>query len=64
MKTRAVVVIQKHVRRRIAQRNYKNMKHEQRHRLEALRLRDLEERELKKAGNKRYKEIADQRYRV
>ncbi|XP_046447605.1 myosin-VIIa-like isoform X1 [Daphnia pulex] len=63
MKTRAVVVIQKHVRRMIAQRNYKKMKYEQRHRLEALRLRDLEERELKKAGNKRYKEIADQRYR-
>jgi myosin-7 len=64
MKTRAVVVIQKHVRRRIAQRNYKEMKKEQRHRLEALRLRDLEERQLKKEGNKRYREIADQHYRV
>jgi hypothetical protein len=32
--------------------------------LEALRLRDLEERQLKKEGNKRYREIADQHYRV
>ncbi|KZS08627.1 Myosin-VIIa [Daphnia magna] len=63
MKTQAVVVIQKHVRRMIAQRRYKKMKYEQRHRLEALRMREQEERDLKKAGNKRYREIADQHYR-
>lgn len=38
--------------------------YEQRHRLEALRLRDQEERELKRAGNKRFREIADQHYKV
>ena len=32
------------------------------HKLEALRLRDQEERELKKAGNKHYKEIAERHY--
>uniref|UniRef100_A0A0P6FSC6 Unconventional myosin-X n=1 Tax=Daphnia magna TaxID=35525 RepID=A0A0P6FSC6_9CRUS len=63
MKTQAVVVIQKHVRRMIAQERYKKMKKEQRHRLEALRMREQEERDLKKAGNKRYREIADQHYR-
>jgi len=62
MKTRAAIVIQSHVRRMIAQRRYTNFKHEQRHRLEALRLRSQEERELKKAGNKRYREVAEQRY--
>jgi len=40
------------------------LQYEQRHRLEALRLRDQEERQLKKAGNKRYREIAEQHYRV
>lgn len=39
------------------------MKFEQRHKLEALRLRDIEERDLRKAGNKRSKEIADENYR-
>ena len=38
--------------------------YEQRHRLEALRMRDQEERQLKKSGNKRYKEVAEQHYRV
>jgi len=37
--------------------------YDQRHKLEALRLRDQEERELKKQGNKRYKEIAEKHYR-
>lgn len=37
--------------------------YDHRHRLEALRMRDQEERELKRAGNKRYREIAEQRYR-
>lgn len=35
-----------------------------RHHLEALRLKKKEERELKEAGNKRAKEIAEQNYRV
>ena len=64
MKLRAAIVIQSHVRRMIAQRRYKKLKYEQRHRLEALRMRDLEERQLKKAGNHRYKEIAEMHYRV
>ena len=64
MKTRAAIVIQKHVRRMIAQRRYKKIKYEQRHRLKFLRLREQEERELKKAGNKKYKEIAELHYRV
>ena len=63
-KTWAAIVIQSHVRRMIAQRHYKKFQYEQRHRLEALRLREQEERELKKAGNKRYKEIAEMHYRV
>jgi len=36
---------------------------EQRGKLEALRLRDQEEKEMKKQGNKRYKEIAEKNYR-
>ena len=36
---------------------------EQRHKLEALRLRDIEERDLRKGGNKRSREIADENYR-
>ena len=64
MKLRAAIVIQSHVRRMIAQRRYKKLKYEQRHRLEALRMRDLEERQLKKAGNHSYKEIAEMHYRV
>jgi len=48
----------------IAQRKYKKIKYEQRHILEALRLREQEERQLKKEGNKRYREIAEMRYRV
>jgi len=35
-----------------------------RHHIEALRLKKKEERELKEAGNKRAKEIAEQNYRV
>lgn len=64
VKTRAVVILQSHVRRMIAQRRYKNMRNEKQHLLKALQLRNMEERELKKAGNKRYKEIAEQHYRV
>ena len=63
-KWRAAVIIQSHVRRMIAQRKYKKIKYEQRHILEALRLREQEERQLKKEGNKRYREIAEMRYRV
>lgn len=59
----AIVKIQSHVRRMIAQRRYKKIKYDYRHHIEALRLRKLEERELKEAGNKRAKEIAEQNYR-
>jgi len=63
IKTRAAVILQSHVRRMIAQRRYKKLKYDQRHRLEILRMRDQEERELKKAGNKRWREIAEVHYR-
>jgi len=63
MKARAAILIQSHVRRMIAQKRYTKFKYEQRHRLEALRMRDQEERQLKKSGNKRYKEVAEQHYR-
>ncbi|CAL8107310.1 unnamed protein product [Orchesella dallaii] len=59
----AVLKIQSHIRRMIAQKQYKRLKLEQRGKLEALRLREQEERELKKQGNKRYKEIAEKNYR-
>ncbi|EEB17358.1 myosin VII, putative [Pediculus humanus corporis] len=59
----AIIKIQAHVRRMIAQKRYKKIKYDYRHHLEALRLRKLEERELKEAGNKRAKEIAEQNYR-
>lgn len=62
-KMAAVVKIQAHVRRMIAQRRYKKIKFDYRHHIEALRLRKMEERELKEAGNKRAKEIAEQNYR-
>ena len=40
-----------------------DFQYDQRHRLEILRMRDQEERELKKAGNKRWREIAEVHYR-
>lgn len=59
----AIVKIQSHARRMIAQRRYKKLKFEYRNHIEALRLRKKEERELKDAGNKRAKEIAEHNYR-
>ncbi|KAJ9583263.1 hypothetical protein L9F63_022396, partial [Diploptera punctata] len=59
----AIVKIQAHVRRLIAQRRFNKLKFDYRHHIEALRLRKKEERELKEAGNKRAKEIAEQNYR-
>ncbi|XP_063242244.1 myosin-VIIa [Bacillus rossius redtenbacheri] len=59
----AIVKIQTHVRRMIAQRRYKKIKYDYRHHIEALRLRKKEEKELKDAGNKRAKEIAEHNYR-
>ncbi|KAK7792575.1 hypothetical protein R5R35_008669 [Gryllus longicercus] len=59
----AVVTIQAHARRMIAQRRYRKLKYDYRHQLEALRLRKKEERELKEAGNKHAKEIAERNYR-
>ncbi|CAG0904558.1 unnamed protein product [Cyprideis torosa] len=59
----AVVTIQAHVRRLIAQRRYQKMKVEHRVRLEALRIREREERELKKQiGGKRARELAEKNY--
>ncbi|XP_065580984.1 myosin-VIIa-like isoform X3 [Artemia franciscana] len=59
----AIVTIQSYVRRMIAMRHFKRLKFEHRHRLDAIRLREQEEKELKKAGNKKYKEIAEARYK-
>ncbi|PSN40501.1 Myosin-VIIa [Blattella germanica] len=59
----AIIKIQAHARRMIAQRRYKKLKYDYRHHIEALRLKKKEERELKEAGNKRAKEIAEQNYR-
>nr|CAI5854908.1 unnamed protein product [Callosobruchus analis] len=59
----AIIKIQSHVRRMIAQKKYRKIKFEQKHHIEALRLKKKEERELKDAGNKRAKEIAEQHYR-
>ncbi|XP_049856810.1 myosin-VIIa [Schistocerca gregaria] len=59
----AIIKIQSHARRMIAQRRYKKLKYEYRHHIEALKLKKKEERELKEAGNKRAKEIAELNYR-
>ncbi|XP_075211513.1 unconventional myosin-VIIa ck [Lycorma delicatula] len=59
----AIIKIQAHVRRIIAQRRFNKIKFEFRNQLEALKLKKKEERELKEAGNKRAKEIAEQNYR-
>lgn len=59
----AIIKIQSHVRRMIAQRRFQKIKFEQKRHIEALRLKKKEERELKDAGNKRAKEIAEQHYR-
>lgn len=59
----AIIKIQSHVRRMIAQRRYKKSKIDHKKHIEALRLKKKEERELKDAGNKRAKEIAEQNYR-
>ena len=59
----AIIKIQSHVRRMIAQRRFKKIKFERKTHVEALRLKKKEERELKDAGNKRAKEIAEQNYR-
>lgn len=59
----AIIKIQSHVRRMIAQRRFKKIKFEHRSHIEALKLKKKEERELKDAGNKRAKEIAEQNYR-
>ncbi|XP_026680167.1 LOW QUALITY PROTEIN: myosin-VIIa-like [Diaphorina citri] len=59
----AIVKIQAHVRRMIAQRHYQKLQFEYQSQIEALKLKRKEERELKEAGNKRAKEIAEQHYR-
>ncbi|KAI5737109.1 hypothetical protein M8J76_010080 [Diaphorina citri] len=58
----AIVKIQAHVRRMIAQRHYQKLQFEYQSQIEALKLKRKEERELKEAGNKRAKEIAEQHY--
>uniref|UniRef100_T1IYK7 Myosin motor domain-containing protein n=1 Tax=Strigamia maritima TaxID=126957 RepID=T1IYK7_STRMM len=63
-RARAIIKIQSHVRRMIAQRKYRKLRMQYRHRLEALKIRDQEERALAKQMNsKKAKELADQKYR-
>lgn len=62
-KLAAILKIQSHVRRIIAQRKFHKIQFEYRNQIEALKLKKIEERELKEAGNKRAKEIAEQKYR-
>ncbi|KAG5675745.1 hypothetical protein PVAND_005623 [Polypedilum vanderplanki] len=59
----AIVKIQAHIRRIIAMRQYKKLKLEYRRHHEAIRMRMMEEEELKHQGNKRAKEIAEKNYR-
>lgn len=59
----AIIKIQSNVRRMIAQRRYRKLKFEHKKHVEALKLKQKEERQLKDAGNKRAKEIAEQNYR-
>ncbi|KAK9510245.1 hypothetical protein O3M35_005070 [Rhynocoris fuscipes] len=62
-KMAAIVKIQSHVRRVIAQRRFTKIKMEYRQQIEALKMKKIEEKELKEAGNKRAKEIAERHYR-
>ena len=63
-KMAAIVKIQSHVRRLKAQREYRKMKVEFRARQEALRLRELEQRQLEKQmGKKKAKEVAEMNFR-
>lgn len=59
----AIIKIQSNVRRMIAQRRYRKLKFEHKKHVEALKLKQKEERQLKDAGNKHAKEIAEQNYR-
>lgn len=59
----AIIKIQSHVRGMIAMRRYKKLREDYRKYNEALRLRKIEEQELRHQGNKHAKEIAEQHYR-
>lgn len=55
--------MQSHVRRMIAQRQYRKLKIEYRAKAEALKLREMEQRELeRKFGKKKAKEVAEQNF--
>jgi myosin-7 len=58
----AIVKIQAHMRRIIAMKRYEKLKLEYRRHREAMRLKMMEEEELKHQGNKRAKEIAEKNY--
>lgn len=58
----AVIKIQSRVRGMIAMRRYRKLREDYRKYNEVLRLRKIEEQELKHQGNKRAKEIAEQHY--
>lgn len=58
----AIIKIQSHVRGMIAMKRYKKLREDYRKYNEVLRLRRLEEQELKHQGNKRAAEIAEQHY--
>lgn len=58
----AILKIQSHIRKLIAMKRYKKLKLEYRRHNEALRMRKLEEDQLKRQGNKRAQEIAEKHY--
>lgn len=59
----AIIKIQSHVRKMIAMRKYKKLREDYRKYNEALRIRRIEEQELRHQGNKHAKEIAEKHYR-
>ncbi|XP_055300601.1 myosin-VIIa isoform X1 [Sitodiplosis mosellana] len=59
----AIIKIQSHVRKMIAMRKYHKLREDYRKYNEALRIRRMEEQELRHQGNKHAKEIAEKHYR-
>lgn len=58
----AIIKIQSHMRKIIAMKRYKKLKLEYKRHNEALKMRKIEEDQLKREGNKRAGEIAEQHY--
>lgn len=63
LKMWAIIKIQSHVRKMIAVRKFRKLREDYRKYNEALRIRRIEEQELRHQGNKHAKEIAEKHYR-